>query len=78
MSTQKSLKSGLHALVWKEGSWYVAKCVEVELASQGKTRQFALTNLDEALELYFENEKIKTPLFSNLELLTLPFKPGYA
>ncbi len=78
MFTQKSLKSGLHALVWKEGAWYVAKCVEIELASQGKTRQLALANLDEALELYFENEKIKTPLLSNLEFLTLPFKPGYA
>lgn len=78
MSIQKSLKSGLHALVWKEGAWFVAKCVEIELASQGKTRQQSLANLDEALELYFENEKIKTPLLSNLELLTLPYKPGYA
>ncbi len=54
MANQRSLKSGLHALVWKEGSWYVAKCVEIELASQGKTRSQAFENLDEASQLYFE------------------------
>lgn len=45
------------ALVFKEENWYVAKCLEVELASQGKRKKEALKNLKEALELYFEDEK---------------------
>jgi len=34
----------------------VAKGIEVEVASQGSTKKEALQNLQEALELYFENE----------------------
>ena len=51
---QKSGKKfGIHALVWRENNWYVAKAIEVEIASQGKTTKEALSNLEEALELYF-------------------------
>lgn len=50
-------KFGMNALVWREGDWYVAQALEVEVASQGKTRKQALANLQEALELYFEDEK---------------------
>ncbi|MEK7617444.1 MAG: type II toxin-antitoxin system HicB family antitoxin [Patescibacteria group bacterium] len=46
----------IHSVVWKEDKWYVAKALELEVASQGKTEKEALTNLKEALELYFEDE----------------------
>lgn len=46
----------LHSIVWKEDKWYVAKALEVEVASQGKTESEALINLKEALELYFEDQ----------------------
>lgn len=58
MVTNKIKKTS--ALVWKENELYVAKSLEVEVASQGKTKVEALTNLKEALELYFEKE-ISTP-----------------
>ncbi|ATY84555.1 type II toxin-antitoxin system HicB family antitoxin [Kyrpidia spormannii] len=45
----------LTAAVTKEGKWYVARCLEVEVTSQGETLEEALANLREALELYFEN-----------------------
>jgi predicted RNase H-like HicB family nuclease len=48
----------LHAVVSREGAWYVARCLEVEVTSQGKTIDDALANLREALELYFEDEPI--------------------
>lgn len=51
-------KFGLNALVWREDNWYVAKAVAVEVASQGKSVKQALANLQEALELYFEDEKV--------------------
>lgn len=49
-------KRTLHTVVWKEEKLYVAKFLELELASQGKTRASALKNLQEALELYLEDE----------------------
>lgn len=76
MAKGKPLKSGLHALVWQEGKWFVAKCVEVEIASQGKSKQQAVANLEEALHLYFADEKIKTPVLPQIELL--PLGMGYA
>ena len=39
-------------LVMKEKEWYVAKCIDNNIASQGKTIEEALENLNEALELY--------------------------
>lgn len=44
------------AAVTKEGPWYVARCLEVEVTSQGETMDEALNNLREALELYYEDE----------------------
>lgn len=48
-----------HSLVWREGKYFVAKCLEIEVASQGKTKKEALENLKEALDLYFEDEKLE-------------------
>ncbi len=39
-----------------EGGWYVAQCLDVDVASQGKTKQEAKENLRDALELYFEKD----------------------
>ncbi|KXA99958.1 hypothetical protein AKJ41_04545 [candidate division MSBL1 archaeon SCGC-AAA259O05] len=38
--------------VWKEEELWVAKDSQTEVASQGRTRQEALENLDEAVALY--------------------------
>jgi predicted RNase H-like HicB family nuclease len=40
--------------VWQKGSWFVAQCLEVDIASQGETEAEALSNLSEALSLHFE------------------------
>lgn len=39
----------------KEKKWWVATCREVEVASQGRTKATALSNLVEALELHFQH-----------------------
>ena len=49
------------ASVWREGDWYVAQCLELDVASQGETEAEALTNLKEALELYFEPPQATRP-----------------
>jgi predicted RNase H-like HicB family nuclease len=42
------------ARVFPEGKWFVAQCLEIDIASQGETEIEALNNLQEALELHFE------------------------
>ena len=42
-------------IVWKEGNYFVAQCLNVEVSSFGDTKDEALANLKEALELYLED-----------------------
>ena len=68
----ETLEKGYHALIWKEGKWYVARGVEVEVASQGTTKQEAVENLKEALDLILKDEgsqRIKIPAIQKLELM---------
>ena len=48
------IKKNFTASVWREGEWFVAHCNEFEIASQGETKEQALYNLKEAIELHFE------------------------
>ncbi|MDQ2784055.1 MAG: hypothetical protein M3Y58_03515 [Chloroflexota bacterium] len=41
----------------EESEWYVAQCLQVDVASQGETEEAASENLQEALELHFELPK---------------------
>ena len=41
-----------NVMIQKEEEWYVANCLDNNVASQGKTIEEALQNLREALELY--------------------------
>ena len=43
------------SVVYKEGKYYVAQCLNVDVSSFGESEQEALTNLQEALELYLED-----------------------
>jgi len=47
------MKQKFTASIWHEDGWFVAQCVEVDVASQGKTEDEALENLRDALELHF-------------------------
>ncbi|HGJ65305.1 TPA: type II toxin-antitoxin system HicB family antitoxin [bacterium] len=42
------------AIIEREDDWFVALCPELDIASQGKTIDEARSNLQEALELFFE------------------------
>jgi len=42
-------------VVQKEDNWYVAKCIENNVVSQGKSIEESLESLKEALELYYED-----------------------
>ena len=48
----------LENIVWKEGKYFVAQCLNVDVSSFGETKGEALENLKEALELYFEDSSL--------------------
>jgi predicted RNase H-like HicB family nuclease len=47
------MKRTFTASITHEGDWYIAQCLEVDVASQGETAEKALANLGEALAHYF-------------------------
>jgi len=47
------MKRNFTASVSQEGSWFIAQCIEVDVASQGESEEAALNNLRDALELHF-------------------------
>ena len=47
------MKRNFSASVWQEGEWFIAQCIEVDVASQGESEEEALENLRDALELHF-------------------------
>lgn len=57
MSMRNPLRPGheLAYAVFAEDTAFVAQCLDVDVASDGKTREAAIANLQEALELYFES-----------------------
>lgn len=57
--------SGLKSVVWKEGKYFVAQCLNIDVSSFGKNKKEALFNLNEALELYLED--VKSPRVSKVE-----------
>ena len=48
-----TMKQEFTANIWQEDEWFVAQCVEVDVASQGHTEDEALDSLRDALELHF-------------------------
>ncbi len=60
------------AAITHEDPWYVARCLDIEVASQGETAEEALANLKEAFELYFEDEVLpeglEPPIIATLRL----------
>lgn len=60
------------AAVTHEVDWHVARCLDIEVTSQGHTVDEALANLREALELYLEDEalpeSLEPPIIATVEL----------
>ena len=50
-----------NVIIQKEENWYVAKCIDNNIASQGKTIEESMANLKEALELYMQNKILEKP-----------------
>jgi len=51
--------------VWKEDKFYVSQCLNIDVSSFGETVDEAVSNLMEAVELYFDNND--NPAFTSVE-----------
>ncbi|MEV4726346.1 MULTISPECIES: type II toxin-antitoxin system HicB family antitoxin [Micromonospora] len=63
------------AAVHQEDDWYVARCLELDVASQGESVDEALVNLREAVEAYLE--EVAQPTIEATPLVT-SFQVGKA
>ena len=52
----------------KEKSWIVARCLEIDVVSQGRTQRSAERNVKEAISLYLES-------FGDTDIPQFHFKP---
>jgi predicted RNase H-like HicB family nuclease len=49
----------LTAAIRRDGDWLIAQCLEVDVASQGRSIEEAREGLVEALTLYFEDHDVE-------------------
>ncbi len=64
MTLQRSKKNSavvplqLNTVIYQEGEYYIAQCLEVDVSSFGKNEPEAVAMLQDALALYFRDEPI--------------------
>ncbi len=64
----------LQHIIWKEDKHFVAQCLNIDVSSFGDTREEAVANLEEAVSLYFEDEKDKNIMqVEQLEIISSKF-----
>jgi predicted RNase H-like HicB family nuclease len=54
----------VETVIYREGDYVVAQCLNVDVSSFGESEDDAVANLSEALELYFEDapEAVVAPI----------------
>lgn len=62
------------AFITKEEMWYVARCVELDVVSQGKDIEEAQKNLKEAVNLYLESFGVENLPESMGEVVMYPLE----
>ncbi|MGX7824230.1 type II toxin-antitoxin system HicB family antitoxin [Actinokineospora sp. 24-640] len=72
MTSDRTLTAAVH----QEEDWYIAQCLEVDVASQGQSIQEALASLREAVELYLS--EVPDPQITSTPLVTSFQVPGTA
>lgn len=47
------MERDMSVVVWQEVKWFIAQCLDVDIASQGSSETEAMENLRDALNLHF-------------------------
>jgi predicted RNase H-like HicB family nuclease len=66
----------MNYVVWKEDKFFVSQCLNVGVSSFGETKDEAIRNLKEAVELYFEGEE--NAEYTPIELIEVGAAEVYA
>jgi len=66
----------MNYVIYREDEFFVAQCLNVDVSSFGSTREEAVANLKEAVELYFEGETTGT--FSPVSEASVGQEPVHA
>lgn len=53
------MERNLKYVMFIEDGAFVARCLDVEVTTEGDTQEEAIANLQEALELYFEDHSVR-------------------
>ena len=70
------MKRTFTASITHEADWFVAQCLEVDIASQGDTEEDALRYLGEALALYFTPPSPpRSPIYGRSRSRSVPPRP---
>jgi predicted RNase H-like HicB family nuclease len=56
----EALRERIHAVVHRETGFYVAECLEIAVATQGRTMDEVLFNLKEAIALHLDGEDLES------------------
>jgi predicted RNase H-like HicB family nuclease len=63
----------IHAVFVRDGDWFVARCLDFPVTTQGRTLAVAQKNLQEAVALYLETwgDELRQPRLTEVYLATL-------
>jgi predicted RNase H-like HicB family nuclease len=50
----------VHAIVVRDGAWFVAQCVEIAVVTQGRSLDETADSLREAIALHLDHENLAT------------------
>jgi predicted RNase H-like HicB family nuclease len=57
MAPRPRLRDTVHAVIVRDGEWYVADCAEIAVVTQGHTLDETIANLREAIALHLEGDE---------------------
>jgi predicted RNase H-like HicB family nuclease len=73
------MRNKFNIIYTKEKNWFVARCIEIDIVSQGRTIKSAERNITEAIQLYIDSfGEPDLPLQKSKPLLRSIVIPEYA
>jgi len=71
----------LPVVISKEGSWFVAACPLLDIATQGRSEKEVRENMEDLIEDYFQDPdtpkpSLKTMMSTSISLINMPIKSG--
>ncbi len=65
----------IKAEIYFDGEYYCARCLNIDVFTQGKTIDEVINNLKEAVSLHLEDEKLpESSILAMMEIKPLPLK----